>query len=54
MTFETAKSVIKVQKERGTLDKDLMKHKVDVFYMNDRINEEELEILLNMIDSEER
>lgn len=51
MTYEIVKKAIEVQKKRGTLDKDSMMNKLDVFLLNGRISDEEYNGLALMINS---
>ena len=53
MTFETIKKVIEVQKQRGTLDKEGLLIKMDVFLLNNRITDEEYNILVELINKED-
>lgn len=49
MTFEIVKKTIAVQTERGTLDKEDMKNKLDVFLLNKRITESEYNTLIALL-----
>lgn len=41
MTYQNCKTVIEIQKQRGSLDKNSMMNKLDVFLLNGRITEDE-------------
>lgn len=45
MTFEIVKKTIAAQTERGTLDKEDMANKIDVFWLAGRITESEYNAL---------
>ena len=49
MTFEIVKKAIEVQKLKGTLDRNDMMNKLDVFLLNGRISEEEYNEIVKMM-----
>ncbi len=49
MTFEIVKKAIEVQKRKGTLDRNAMINKLDVFLLNGRISEEEYNEIAKMM-----
>ena len=49
MTFEIVKKAIEVQKRKGTLDRNDMMNKLDVFLLNGRISEEEYNEIAKMM-----
>ena len=51
MAYQITKKAIEVQMQRGTLDKESMKTKLDVFLLNGRISEEEYSKLVELIGS---
>ena len=53
MTYEIARKAIEVQKRKGTLDKNSMMNKLDVFLLNGRITEGEYSGLAKMINESE-
>lgn len=52
MTYAITKKAIEVQKQRGTLDKDAMMSKLDVFLLNGRITEDEYSMLFKLMGEE--
>lgn len=53
MTYQNCKTVIEIQKQRGSLDKNSMMNKLDVFLLNGRITEEEYSELVLIMNEEE-
>ncbi|MDE7279862.1 MAG: hypothetical protein K2N26_09085 [Oscillospiraceae bacterium] len=52
MTFDIVKKAIEVQKRKGTLDRNAMMNKLDVFLLNGRISEEEYNEIAKMMMEE--
>ncbi len=52
MTYQITKKAVEVQIQRGTLDKESMKTKIDIFLLNGRITDEEYSELLKLIGTD--
>ncbi len=55
-TFVKIKKVIAVKKDRGILNdatKETLKDQMDTFLLNERISEEEYNLLMKMLEGEE-
>lgn len=51
-TYEMIKRLMTTQKANGTLDAPSWKNKLDVFFMCDRINDEQYKELMSMLEAQ--
>lgn len=51
MTYAITKKAVEVQKQRGTLDKEAMMSKLDVFLLNGRISDDEYAELVKLLEN---